>query len=94
MTPKQLVSLRDKLGWTQQQMAEYLGLRNRVQVWHMEHGVTRIEGPEAHPCCSSFRRANQPGAQQGDHVQEVKNYFPEKSTFFFNFPIASLRLPC
>jgi transcriptional regulator with XRE-family HTH domain len=44
MTPEQLKSLREALGWTQDQMADYLGLRHRSQVHRLEIGATKIWG--------------------------------------------------
>ena len=45
MRKEQLVKLRCSLGLNQQEMAAYLGLRDKSQVSHLETGRTKIEGP-------------------------------------------------
>jgi transcriptional regulator with XRE-family HTH domain len=44
MDGEQVKALRETLGMTQQEMADYLGLRHRSQVTHLENGRTRVAG--------------------------------------------------
>lgn len=45
MTPAEVKDLRQALGWTQQRLADHLGLRHRSQVRHLESGRTPVTGP-------------------------------------------------
>lgn len=45
MTPDDVRRLRESVGMTQQEMADYLGLRHRSQVNHLESGRTKVSGP-------------------------------------------------
>jgi len=47
MTKQQARQLREALGMTQEDMAVYLGLRDKSQVSHLESGRTAIDGPVA-----------------------------------------------
>lgn len=44
MSGEQVRRLRESLSMTQQDLADYLGLRHRSQVAHLEGGRTRIAG--------------------------------------------------
>lgn len=44
MHPYEVRALRRALGWTQQRLAFYLGLRRDCQVSHLETGRTRATG--------------------------------------------------
>lgn len=46
MTGEQVRTLREALGMTQQDLADYLGLRHRSQVHHLEIGRTQVAGPK------------------------------------------------
>jgi transcriptional regulator with XRE-family HTH domain len=46
MTANDVQRLRLKLGWTYQQMADYLGLNDRSQARHLESGRTAVRGPK------------------------------------------------
>jgi len=46
MTVHTLKSLRKRLGWSQAQLADYLGLRHKSQVHYLESGRTKICGPK------------------------------------------------
>jgi len=45
MNRQQARQLREQLGMTQDDMALYLGLRDKSQVSHLESGRTAIDGP-------------------------------------------------
>jgi DNA-binding transcriptional regulator YiaG len=44
MAPRDVRRLRSRLGWTQAQLAAWLGLRGRSQVSHLESGRTPASG--------------------------------------------------
>jgi DNA-binding transcriptional regulator YiaG len=44
MTPAEVRALREAAGMTQDQLAEYLGLRHRSQVRHLESGRSKATG--------------------------------------------------
>lgn len=44
MTGGDVKALRETLGWSQQQLADHLGLRHRSQVTHLESGRTSVTG--------------------------------------------------
>jgi DNA-binding transcriptional regulator YiaG len=44
MSADEVRQLREQLGMTQQELAEYLGLRHRSQVRHLESGRTQVAG--------------------------------------------------
>jgi transcriptional regulator with XRE-family HTH domain len=44
MTANDVRRLRERLGWTYQQMADYLGLRHRSQALHLESGRSAVRG--------------------------------------------------
>lgn len=46
MTPEQLKDLREQAKMSQQEMADYLGLRHRSQVHYLETGRSKIAGPK------------------------------------------------
>jgi transcriptional regulator with XRE-family HTH domain len=45
MTPTELRTLREAIGWTQDQLAVYLRLRHRSQVCYLESGRAALYGP-------------------------------------------------
>ena len=45
MGPEEIKSLRARLGWTQRELADYLGL-TPCQVSHLEVGRTKATGPK------------------------------------------------
>ncbi len=45
MSPEKVRALRLSLGMTQQEMADYLGLKHKSQVTHLESGRTPATGP-------------------------------------------------
>jgi transcriptional regulator with XRE-family HTH domain len=44
MSGEDVRQLREQAGMTQQELADYLGLRHRSQVRHLESGRTRVAG--------------------------------------------------
>ena len=44
MSGAEVRQLREKLGMTLQEMADYLGLRHRSQAAHLESGRTKVYG--------------------------------------------------
>lgn len=46
MTPDELKDLREQAKMSQQEMADYLGLKHRSQVHYLETGRSKISGPK------------------------------------------------
>jgi len=45
--PDRLIELRDRAGWTQTQMAKYLGYKHIQRVQELEHGARPVPEPQA-----------------------------------------------
>jgi transcriptional regulator with XRE-family HTH domain len=45
MTPEEVKRLRESVGMTQAELADYLGLGSRSQICRMEKGAQKVTGP-------------------------------------------------